>query len=445
MSDAAHSIRPIIAAPGESPSGEVTPARPLLVTLFILLMAVIAVSSAFLVPRTTDVVVTDVLVTGDQRLDLSFPDGGCLVSGKVLGPGGDRMMGVNVEVIGYDGLLSQGTVTGVRGTFQVPVRPGIYRVSLRPTVSIGRGAAAPSRLLPASAGPFTVKSDTWIGTITLQKGFLVPGRINTVARPAEHVYGWLTAVPAEEMPDGTPAVIPIGSLPGSTRFQAVLPAGRFTLLLTEAQAFAANWSMLPMSSYGTGEVAVSSSANAGIDMGTGARLRGTVRDAADRPLSGSLWIQRQVETGAPQDRALTVITVMRGAYITHLPPGSYAAAFLPLADSTGSGRGTRTLLSIEMGVEDRDVLIMVADGFIISGRIRDARGVIRRATSVEAIPRAVDSHSLASLPIRAVADEETGTYRLCVPAGRYDFHAAQAGMDNFSTFARLLLGGQGRD
>ena len=58
--------------------------------------------------------------------------------------------------------------------------------------------------------------------------------------------------------------------------------------------------------------------------------------------------------------------------------------------------------------------------------------------------RHIDPQSLASLPIRAVADEETGVYRLCVPAGRYDIHAVQAGLDNISTFARLLPSAHGR-
>lgn len=419
------------------PTGPKQPVRPLHVVLLVLLLAAIALANSFVASRTTDVVQTSVTVSGDQTLNITLPNGK-LISGRVLNVTGDAVMGAVVQPVGADGYVSQPVATGVTGTFQVAVRPGTYRLEVRPPFPRRDDFPALPRLVPMTTGASEVKSDTSVGDISLENGFLVTGQVSTSAGAAGNLFGQLLAIPSDGASPwlSTPAVFGTGA--SSRKYAVALPAGKFSLFFAGGQAFSSTWNMVRMSSFGAGKATVAKDMTTNIKLPAGSQLTGTVKDAAGKLLSGALWILKQ-GTGTMIERGFTVATVMNGKFILFLPTGTYDGVFLPLFDDSYTGRGTKTLVTFTMTTAAKDLQITTANGVVLSGKILTAKGKVIKTASLAAMPAGEDPASASAIPIPAKADEKTGVYRLCVPAGTYDIHAVPVGFGELSAFERLVV------
>lgn len=408
---------------------------PLHLALFLCSLAAIALSNVLAVTRTTDFVQTAVEVSADTTSNISLPNGK-LLSGTVRNPSGSTVTGAIVQAISSDGFVAQQTVTGVTGSFQVPVRPGTYRLELRPPFPDSDDLAAFPRLVPVNAGTFEVKGDKSAGDVTLPEGHLVTGQVSSTVGTAKNLVGWMFAAPADGASPWlvTPAVFGTGA--NARKYTLALPSGKFNLLYAGAQGFTTSWSMVPMSSYGTGKINVTKDMTANVKVASGSKLSGTVKDGAGKDLSGILCIKKQGSSPFT-DGGSTVMIVMNGKFIGYLLTGAYDATFLPLFNDDYAGRGTKTDVSFTMTAGAKTLTIKAEDGVVISGKITNAKGKVIKTASISAFSSGADPLSLSALPISAKTDEKTGAYRLCVPAGDYDIQATPIGFSELSALERL--------
>ncbi|MBI2837323.1 MAG: carboxypeptidase regulatory-like domain-containing protein [Acidobacteria bacterium] len=405
------------------------------VTLFSCSLAAVTLSSVLVVSRTTDYVQQAVVVSADSTSNISLPNGK-LLSGTVRNPSGSTVMGAIVQAVSSDGFVAQQTVTGVTGGFQVPLRPGTYRLEVRPPFPDSDDLASFPRLVPANAGTFQVKGDTSAGDVTLPEGHLVTGAVSSTVGTARNMVGWMFATPTDGASPWlvTPAVFGTGT--NSRKFTLALPAGKFNLLYAGAQGFTTNWSMVPMSSYGTGKINVTKDMTANVKVGSGTKLSGTVKDSTGKDLNGVLCIKKNGSSPFT-DGGSTGMFVMNGKFIGYLPTGTYDATFVPIFDSAYTGRGTKTDLSFTMTAAAKTLSIKATDGVVLSGKITNAKGKVVKTASIAAFPTGADPESLSALPISAKADQKTGAYRLCVPAGTYDIQATPIGFSELTALERL--------
>lgn len=412
------------------------PVRMLHVVLFLLAIAAIAMAGVFAASRTTDSVTPSVVITSDRILNITLPNGK-LISGRVLDSSGKTVIGAIVQPVGSDAYIGQATTTGVTGSFQVAIRPGTYRLEVRPPFPKEDSFPALSRLVPTTTGTYSVQSDLSVGDITLPEGFLVSGQVTTTAGAVTNLFGSLFAIPADGASPwlSTPAVFGTGA--ASRKYSVAVPAGKWKMFFGGGQAYSSTWSMLPMSSYGAAQATVTKDMTSNVKVPSGSKLTGTVKDAAGKFLNGALCAAKQ-GTGTLIDRGFTFAEVMNGKFILYLPAGAYDAAFLPLFDDSYTGRGTKTVLSFTLTAAAKDLTITADDGVVLSGKIVTAKGKAIKTASLAALPSGADPASVAALPIPAKADPKTGAYRICVPAGTYDIHAVPIGFGEFSAFERLV-------
>lgn len=232
-----------------------------------------------------------------------------------------------------------------------------------------------------------------------------------------------------------------GSGANSRTFALVLPAGRFSLNFVTGQAFDSRWKDLGMSSFGSATVNVSSDRVANIRVPKGVKLQGTVRDKLGKRLSGLLFIRKAGTSRRSVfgEGETTMLFVMGGSFLGHLPVGSYEAVFVPRWNPRYTGRGTKTLVAFDVPAKGLTLPITTAGGVLLKGRITDARGLVVKTSSVTVIPSTADPTSLQAVPLSAKADKVTGEYSLCVPPGTYDIQALPIGFGEMTSLERLAI------
>lgn len=409
--------------------------RPVPLIVFLLLLAGLALSNSFSVSRTADYVQASVNISANQALNISLPNGK-LLSGTVEDSSGKAVTGALVEAIASDGFASQYAAAGVTGSFQLPVRPGTYRLEVRPPFSNTDDLADFPRLVPSTTGTYSVQKDTSVGNLTLPEGYVVTGQVSSSAGTATNLVGWLFAIPTGgASPWGvTPAVFGTGA--NARKYYVALPAGRYNLHFGGAQGFSSKWDFVPMSSYGTSKVTVSKDMTANIKIAGGSKLSGTVKDKAGNLISGILGIKKKGSSPLV-DGGTTLMFVANGLFIGYLPAGQYDGVFLPMLDDTYSGLATKTGLSFTIGSSASTLSITANNGVILSGKITNAKGKVVSAASIAVFPSGADPEELMSVPLSAKADSKTGMYRLSVPAGTYDIQAIPKGFGELSLIEQL--------
>jgi hypothetical protein len=162
--------------------------------------------------------ILDVVVAGDVDLgDISLGYG-ILVTGTVLGPGGAPVAGVDLDLsdpgTGVK-VYTPGDDSAVDGDFEFAAPPGDWLVSVEPLVA--------TRLVAQEIGLLSMPSDTDLGTISLEAGVWLSGRVTspTGAGILAADVSVVDAVTAEAVPleddltsalGGYLVVVPVGTL-----------------------------------------------------------------------------------------------------------------------------------------------------------------------------------------------------------------------------------------
>ncbi|MGH7151633.1 MAG: carboxypeptidase-like regulatory domain-containing protein, partial [Planctomycetota bacterium] len=169
-------------------------------------------------PTLAPVQLLDVVVSGDVDLGDVSLGYGILVTGTVVGPTGGPVPGVDLDLADPatgEKAYTPNDNTGASGDFAFAAAPGDWLVSVEPLVS--------TRLVALVLGPLSMPSNTDLGTIALETGVWLSGRVTSptgAGLPAVAI-GVVDSATAQAVPledDSTDAlggylvVVPVGTL-----------------------------------------------------------------------------------------------------------------------------------------------------------------------------------------------------------------------------------------
>lgn len=294
-----------------------------------------------------------VTLATDTHMDMVLPDGVTL-SGLVQDLNGQPVNGAYVGAVLAEGLVSAvGGFTDSTGAFSFPVQPGTYKVSASPPISTSWLPSTFSHLLPSKPEAVSVPGNTSIGTLVLQNGSILSGKV----LPPSGALGLFSGAQFSL------------SVPG--QYAMALPGGVYKARVVPILAYTSSFAVIP-ASLATSTVSINGDKTLNVKLKTGYHLTGSVTDSAKRKLDGGLLI---FQKGTPFIQAFFVGwgLVVRGVIVMYLPPGSLNAVFVPAFDSTYPGRAARTSVNFTMPAANKALNIAVADGVVLSGKITDAK------------------------------------------------------------------------
>lgn len=402
-------------------------------------IAVAAAGAAFAAQsRTTEFHKTAFKVTKDITLAIKLPDG-LFVTGTVKGPTGAAVKGAGVFVNNAaEGFGGFGGETDAAGRFSVPVQPGRKLLAVSPPAGSSPNPAVFPRLLSKTLNELTVTDDTAVGEIRLANGFILSGKIDPPAGSGPLL---MFAPFMEIFPIKSLELVRVAQVGGtsplvSNLYAAALPAGTYRLLTraTGTNMMGQSVQMLPR----TDTVKVSKDTVKNIVMPKGGySLSGTVKDAAGKPLDGSLYAIPK--SGALKGWDIQALPVIKGSFgvipalnvkNAFLPAGAYMLLFVPTGYmmNTYTGKATVTSFDLAMPAAAKTLALVAKNGFVVSGKVRDARGKAAKAAIVAFKPMAPLGVDMLGLNFVMAATNAQGAYRFCLPADTFNLYAFPTGM-----------------
>ncbi|MEW6368275.1 MAG: carboxypeptidase-like regulatory domain-containing protein [Acidobacteriota bacterium] len=409
-----------------------------------LLLGIMTLAGTFKISRDSDFVLKSLVISGDKVLNIRLPEGH-LVSGVVKDSAGSPILGARVGAVDEDGYGGRAGLTDESGAFQIALRPGRYEIAAWPPYSGQADPATFPRLVSATVGHVDVASDVNIGDIVLPDGYVVSGQVTASGRKIGALSGVVVASKTDSK--GRPHLAGYallgGTRDGGTRYAMALPKGKYTRVLTGAQAFSlppppgwGPWNLISASSFVTSPLTVSKDLVRNIVLPAASKLSGSVKDKAGRPLHGVLGISVKGSSPA-KDGLATAFVVTNGKFVGCLVPGTYDVVYVPTMDTSYAGKATQTHTEVALTEAARTLNITAEDGIVLSGKVKDAAGKLARFGSVALYPVDAPVTGADTLPQIAKVDKK-GSYRLCVPPGEYD---VQAGADRGAGMLASVLPG----
>lgn len=399
---------------------------------FPILLAALMVIPAFgAQSRTTEFHRTGMRIAANATFNIMLPDG-YFVSGLVKGPTGVPIKSATVFIgDAADGYSGFSGTTDAAGKFSVPVQPGNKTLFINPPASASVNVAQFSRLLNKTVPGFTFVADTSIGTISLENGLILSGKVSPPAGGPLFMFSpVLDIFPATGL-----AMVDVAQVGGTNalvpdKYAVALRAGAYRIL-TRATGAALTFQAVPMLPR-QDKVTIAKDTVKNIALAKGGYpLSGTVKDAAKKNLDGALYIipKSGIFKGWPIQAAAVVkgvFGVLPGLNIKNLalPAGSYLLVFMPTVYMTSgyTGRATVTYYNLTMPAAAKTLALVAANGFLVSGKTTDARGKAARAlvTAFNAdAPLDVDA---LALNFMVAASDAKGLYRFALPAGTFNVY-----------------------
>lgn len=432
--------------------------RESLFAIFTVLAVVAAGAAEAAQSRTTEYHKKSLKITKETPLNIKLPDG-LFVTGTVKGPNGaavkDAAVFVGNATEGFGGL---GGVTNAAGGFSIPVQPGRKLVTVTPPSGPSPSPASFSRLLPKTLGELTVSGDTAVGVVSLANGFILSGRIDP---PAGSGTLLMFSPFMEIFPVKSLALVRVAQVSGtnpliSNLYAAALPAGTYRLLTraTGSNMLGQSVQMLPR----VDKVKVTKDTVKNIVMPSGGySLSGTVKDAAGKALDGALYAIPK--SGALKGWDIQAMPVVKGSFgiipvlnvkNAFLPAGPYLLLFVPTGHlmNTYTGKATVTSYDLTMPAAAKTLALVAKNGFVVSGKVTDARGKTAKAAIVAFKPMAPLNVDMLGLNFMLAATNAKGIFRFCLPADTFNLYAFPSttpatALKPDEVFRRLILSATG--
>ncbi len=402
-------------------------------TLFFILAALAIVPAFAVQSRTTEFHQTGVKVAAAMTFNIKLPDG-YFVTGFVKGPTGTPVnkatLFIGDAADGYSGFSG---ITDAAGKFSVPVQPGNKTLIADPPASASVSPAQFSRLLNKTVSGFNFVADTSIGTLTLENGFVLSGKVSP---PAGSGTLFMFTPVIDVFPSTGLAMVDIAQVGGTNqlvqdKYAVALPAGAYRILTRAAGANLSFQSVAMLPRQDKVTVGKDTVKNIALAKG-GFPFSGTVKDSAKKGLDGALYIIPK--TGIFKGWPIQAAAVFKGAFGVvpglniknlFLPAGQYLLVFMPTVYlTTGyAGRATVTYYNLTMPAAAKTLALVAANGFLVSGKTTDARGKAVKAliTAYKAnAPLGVDS---LELNFMAAASDAKGLFRFALPADTFNVYA----------------------
>src|SRR5262249_18711416 len=229
-------------------------------------------------------------ITADKTMNITLPNGVPL-TGFVKNQNGQPVKGAFVSAELQQALVAAvGATTLATGAFTIPVQPnGTYTLFVTPPNSTSVNPATFSRLLRNKMENINVVGATNAGTITLNNGFILSGKISSASGPIGAFAGLYWTFPVPGGPIGFQAA-QFGPPPaGSTQYAIALGPGNYKGIVIPILAFSSTFTALP-ATFTTAQFTMNADKVQNLTLRNGHMLSGTVHDAAGVPLQGIVWI-----------------------------------------------------------------------------------------------------------------------------------------------------------
>lgn len=374
------------------------------------------------VSKTTEYHALSESFTADATRNIILPDG-VFATGFVKDSSGRPVVGAFVAA---GQLQSQVAAVGAKtdntGKFTIPVQPGTYTFYATPPSSASVAPSAFSRLLRGKLENISATADTSVGTITLQNGFILSGKIGAPSGPLGLFSGILWTFPTAGGPIGFQAA-QFGSTPSTTTQYAIaLGAGSYKSVLSPLFAYTSTFQTAPLT-YTTTNFTINSDKTMDLKLRNGYMLSGTVRDAAGKSVKGIVWIYQK---GAAVEPGVYVAAgfVANGTYKIFLPKGSFSAVFVPVQDPAYTGRAAMTSQDVTMGTANKTLNFTARNGVVLTGTVTNTGHKAMKSSGVMLRGSGNNPWGPSQITYAAFASTTaSGKYRVVVPAGTYDLIA----------------------
>lgn len=374
------------------------------------------------VSKTTEYHTLKASITADKTQNIILPDG-VFATGFVKDQSGRPVPGAFVSATQLQSQVAAiGARTDATGKFTIPVQPGTYTFYVTPPGSTSVVPSAFSRLLRGKLENISITAATSVGTITLQNGFILSGKINAPTGPLGIFGGVLWTFPTVGGPIGFQAA-QFGTPPtGTTQYAIALAPGSYKRVLIPFLAYSSTFQTLPLT-FSTSSFTLNSDKTMNLSLRKGSMLSGTVHDAAGKNVKGFVWIYQKGATVEP-GVYVAIGVVSNGAYQTFLPAGNFTATFVPSQDPSYTGRAAMTSQDVVMTAANKVLNFTAKNGVVLSGTVTDARNKVMKSSGVMLRGSANNPWGPSQITYAAfAATTSSGHYRVVVPAGTYDLIA----------------------
>lgn len=360
-----------------------------------------------------------VTLAADKTMNMVLPDG-AMLSGLVKDVNGNPVKGSYVGAVLTEGIVpAVGGFTDSTGAFSFPVQPGTYEVRASSPISTSWSPSTFSHLLPSDLQSVSVPGNMSIGTLLLPNGSILSGKLLPPSGTFGLFSGALWTIPTSGDIQAIRGAQFSTTAPG--QYAVALPNGTYKVRALPILGYSSSFEVIP-ASLATSTVSITGDKTLNLKLKKGYHLTGSVTESAKRKLDGGLFI---FQRGSPFIQAFFVGwgLVVGGVIDMYLPSGSFNAVFVPVLDTTYTGRAIRTGINFTMPAGNMTLNIPVADGVILSGKLTDAKKKVVKSATI--IVRESDD-PLGPLHAIFGGDGYTnskGQYRAVVSAGTYDIIA----------------------
>ncbi|MCJ7586718.1 MAG: carboxypeptidase-like regulatory domain-containing protein [Candidatus Aminicenantes bacterium] len=404
-----------------------------LVALFAILAILVLIPLFAAQSRTTEYHKAGQKIANDTTFNITLPDG-YFLTGTVKGLTGAVVKAASVYVgDATDRFSGFAGVTDTAGKFSVPVQPGTKYLVVGPPASASVDPSKFSRLLNKTVEGINVTKDTAYGDVALQNGYILSGKVDP---PAGTATPFLFIPSIQIFLTNSLTMVDVAQTGGTSqailnKYAVALPAGTYRIM-SRATALTQAFQAVPMLPK-LDQVNISKDTVKNIAMAKGGySFSGTLKDASGKGLDGILYVvpKTGVFKGWPIQAMIAikgVFGLMPGMNIpdTFIPAGTYVLVFIPFGYTTTgyAGKATVTYFDLTMPAVAKTQALVAKNGFVVSGKVVDAKGKAAKATITAFSSGAPLNVDLLGLNFAFAQTDSKGQYRFALPAGTFNIMA----------------------